>query len=701
MISRGRRRFLKLATATAGATVAAQIFPPAIRQALATMPARVTGTLQDVQHVVILMQENRSFDHYFGSMRGVRGFGDPRPLSLRNGRPVWFQPDPKGGRDYVLPFHFDSTRTSAECIDQLNHDWRGPFEAWKYHDAWVAQKSPLCMGYFTRKDLPFYYALADAFTICDGYHSSLFGPTNPNRLHLFSGTSGVSVGNDGKQVIHNHDDNNWVADMSLDDPTFKGLAWTTYAERLQQAGVSWKVYQEYDNFGDNLLQSFANFRDLDQDDPLYQRGRAWAEGSTAENAKITNGEPLVNAFAHDVASGRLPQVSWIVAPYMLCEHPKGLPRDGGQPGYGESLTSRLLEALSAHPQVWSKTVFLIMYDENDGFFDHVPPPMPALHSAMGRSTVDVSAENYHGESLGLGPRVPMLAISPWSRGGWVNSQVFDHTSVIRFLEARFGVHEPNISAWRRTVAGDLTSLFDFAGTADTAWPTLPDTRDVMASSLASCKFASPEVPSLQALPIQEPGQRPARPLPYLQLEMRNRGEVGVALNVYPAAGESGPWFYTIGAGEQLQDELPATTRTGGGYDLHVHGPNGFLRHFAGSPHEPVLDVAQRYDTDSGQLVVSVHNRSERACTVALHADTYGPTETHRLQLAAGASGDVAWAIAEHAHWYDIRLDSSSAPSWRRRLAGHIETGRASLSDPAIAKAAEPSGRELGSTLHES
>ena len=453
----GRRDFLKLAAGSAATAAGSR----AIAKALAVPAHRATGTIQDVEHVVILMQENRSFDHYFGCLRGVQGFGDPRPITLPYGRPVWFQPSVKAGDSkdnggYVLPFHLDGRATSAQVMASLDHSWKGSHERWKHHDAWIAAKSPLTMGYFTRADLPFHYALADAFTICDAYHCSIFGPTNPNRMFLFTGTNGLTAGETGPLAVINppHEPNE-RADMAFDNPEFPGFGWTSYAQRLQAAGVSWKVYQEYDNYGDNALAYCKAFRGADSDPALLARGRSWAEGSTPENAKSSRGEHLVAALARDAADGTLPQVSWIVAPYIMCEHPSA------SPGYGASLTARLIEALADHPAVWARTVFILNYDENDGFFDHVPPPLPATNPGMGVSTVETTGESYDAQPVGLGPRVPMIAVSPWSKGGWVNSQVFYHTSVIRFLEARFGVHEPNISPWRRAVCGDLTSVFDF------------------------------------------------------------------------------------------------------------------------------------------------------------------------------------------------------------------------------------------------
>jgi len=667
------------------------MLPPAIRRALAVEPARVTGTLQDIEHVVILMQENRSFDHYFGTLRGVRGFGDPRPLQLPSGRPVWYQPTAPEAADYVLPFHLDSANTCAQTMHDLNHDWKASHEVWKNHDAWVTQKTPNTMGYFTREDIPFHHALADAFTVCDGYHASIFGPTSPNRMFLFSGTSGLSVGDHGEQAVENIDDGNWTAPMSRDKSDFKGFTWTTYAERLQQAGVSWKVYQEFDNYGDNTMQFFAAFRDLPLDSPLYQRGRAWAEGSTLENAEASRGEHLVAQFAGDIARGALPQVSWIVPPYIMSEHPRA------SPGYGASMIARLLEALAARPEVWSKTVFLLCYDENDGFFDHVPPPLPALYGAMGRSTVDTAGESYQDIPVGLGPRVPMLVISPWSRGGKVNSQVFDHTSVIRLLEQRFGVHEPNISPWRRAVTGDLTSCLDL-DRSEPGWPQLPDTSATMAWVDAHQHLAEPKPPVLQSMPTQEPGQRPACALPYdidiatrvqpergLQLLIHNRSTVGAALNAYAADGRIEPRFYTLGAGDRLDDLWPLAAASDNRYALSIHGPNGFLRSYAGSASRDAavqLEVEASYDAASGSLLLRVRNNGNASCSCRI-SSSYGKRAVRELDVPPSSTLVSAWDLADQDHWYDFTIRSAADPQFLRRLAGHVETGKPSRSDPAI------------------
>jgi len=221
---------------------------------------------------------------------------------------------------------------------------------------------------------------------------------------------------------------------------------------------------------------FKPFRPCPKDSPLYQRGRAWvSEDKTGADRTRSDGEQLVEAFRADIAGGRLPQVSWIVTAADLSEHPSA------EPSKGEHVCAKLIEALVDHPEVFSKTVFIVNYDEAGGFYDHVQPPMPPLTPDQGYSTVSVAGEAkdygqdterpHHGaHPLGLGIRVPAIVVSPWSRGGFVCSEVFDHTSTLQFLEKRFGVREENISDWRRTVCGDLTSAFDFARPTRTGRP---------------------------------------------------------------------------------------------------------------------------------------------------------------------------------------------------------------------------------------
>jgi phospholipase C len=514
MTSGSRRDFLRVGAAAA----AVSAIPASIARALAIPAARVTGTIADVGHVVILMQENRSFDHYFGTLNGVRGFGDPRPITLRNGKPVWYQPSDDDG--HVLPFALrgggDESENRAQCVEtDLPHGWKGSQRTWAFHDAWVHKKQHTSMGYLTRRDIPFYYALADAFTIGDAYHASLFGPTNPNRMFLFSGTNGLSVGQDGFHALENVDDSNYASSMARDKADWVSpYTWTTYAERLSANQVSWKLYQEYDNYGCNALAYFPQFRNLDLDDPAqrerHRRARAYAGESGAldaaglpVNTNPADAQALVDQIALDARNGTLPAVSWIVSPTKFCEHP-----DTNPPGYGESLVSRILDALTANPAVWAKMAFIICYDEEGGFFDHVPPPVPPASRSDGYSGVSTHGEVSGGEPVGLGARVPLLVVSPWTRGGWVCSEVFDHTSILRFLEAFTGVREPNVTHWRRKTFGDLTSVFRFDNPAVRPL-VLPRTGKLLAfAAKAAVSFPDPVIPgSDQRFPVQEPGDR--------------------------------------------------------------------------------------------------------------------------------------------------------------------------------------------------
>jgi phospholipase C len=467
-----RRAFMRF-LASAAVTAA---LPKSIEKALALPAHHRTGTIQDVEHVVFLMQENRAFDHYFGTLRGVRGYGDPHPALLPSGKPVWFQPD---GNGVLLPFRPAVDDLGLRFLEGTPHGWTDTQAAWNggKYDRWVANKGRSTMAYLTRGDIPFHYALADAFTICDGYYCSLLGPTDPNRYHMWTGW----CGNDGR------------AGGPVIDNAEAGYGWSTYPERLERAGISWKIYQDIGtgldeaghwgadedayigNYGDNSLLFFHQYRNALPGSVLHEKARR----GTNIAVPGTPFDALFSLLREDVRGNRLPQVSWIVAPEAFSEH-------GNWPAnYGAWYISQVLDALTSNPEVWSKTALFVMYDENDGFFDHLVPPTPPRSPAEGASTVDLRDEIFAGNAdnprgpYGLGIRVPMLVVSPWSKGGWVCSEVFDHTSLIRFLERRFaadrpGLIESNITAWRRTVCGDLSSAFDFAS-PNAAHVQFPDT----------------------------------------------------------------------------------------------------------------------------------------------------------------------------------------------------------------------------------
>src|SRR5262249_25060821 len=302
-------------------------------------------------------------------------------------------------------------------------------------------------------------------------------------------------------------------------------------------------------------------------------------------------------------------------------------------------------------------VLFYMFDENDGFFDHMIPPTPPSSRTQGFSTVGTTNELFEGAHdyplakfvagpYGLGVRVPMIVISPWSKGGWVNSQVFDHTSLIRFVEQRFGVMEPNITAWRRAVAGDLTSTLDFESPNE-ASPSLPSTDAYQPSAsdiAAGTRFPDyvPPVPTNQELPQQETGMRPARALPYeLQVDgevgtsgvtlfFRNTGQAAAVFHVRSGDGQSGPWTYTVGAGDKTSDNFEAA---GASYDVSVYGPNGFLRRFAGSfPSDSAqLTVKATYVGKSGGIALIVQNQGSNRENVSIFDAYSGKAHKRTLQ----------------------------------------------------------------------
>jgi phospholipase C len=363
--------------------------------------------------------------------------------------------------------------------------------------------------------------------------------------------------------------------------------------------------------------------------------------------------------------------------------------------------SNVLDALTANPEVWSKTVLFYMFDENDGFFDHMLPPTPPRSRAEGISTVGTANELFLGSAsypasdftpgpYGLGVRVPMIVISPWSKGGWVNSELFDHTSLIRFLEQRFGVTEPNITPWRREVAGDLTSTFDFA-TPNEAVVRLPSTASYEPPNTDRYPDYVPPVPANQALPEQEPGTRPARALPYelyvegevagsgVDVAFRNSGKAGAVFHVRFEDG-SAPKTYTVGTGHQTADTIGGGGAT---YDFAVYGPNGFLRTFAGgfAGDRANLTVSASYEKNAEGIGLTIRNEGQEPESVSIFDGYTGKTE--RRMVRPGHAATVFAQLHKSFGWYDLTVKAASDAGFTRQLAGHVETGRPSVSDPAI------------------
>ena len=589
-----RRRFLSLGGTAAGVAITAGA--GAQLGGLANAPKafaagkaqnHLTGTIRDLKHVVILMQENRSFDHYFGSLQGVRGFADKQALKYQNGTSIFQQPDAKRtDLGVLLPFHMDSTKVNAQNAGDLDHSWTGDHSSrngglWNNY---VPAKSEQTMGYFTRADIPFQYALADAFTICDGYYQAIMGPTSPNRMYFWTGTSGGFITN--------------PADYAA---VFKGAnALTTYPELLQKAGVTWQVYTNREvgdgggvnawvgDFGDNPLWFYQQYED--SMNTTTAAGQELAMRGAVQPWQPSTGTPLgpnhVNhvlaQFVADATAGTLPQVSWIVAPDNYTEHPAASPSDGAH------YVRTVLEALMGNQELWNSTALFLTYDEHDGYFDHMVPPAP-----------DASATNEFigGLPIGFGNRVPMIICSPWTRGGFADSNTYNHTSMLQFLETWTGVRALNITDWRRSVSGDLTAAFDFAD-PDFSIPNLPDTVPLITQSDAEKAFPRVAAPpqGQQSFPVQEAGTRPHRPsvnethadakvdrhTGLVTTRLSVRGQVGVSLAVYPDKflPPTATQFTVLRGHDQTYTW--DSTVTGGNYAFSVYGPDGFLASFAGA-----------------------------------------------------------------------------------------------------------------------
>ena len=819
-----RRAFIKKASLLSGAAGLFSAFPAAIQKALA-IDAKTGSTYMDAEHVVFLMQENRSFDHCFGTLKGVRGFNDPRALKLSNGNPVWLQSN-AAGKTYA-PFRLNLKGTKSTWMSSLPHSWENQVDALNggKNDNWLdAKKSgkkefqdmPLTMGYYNREDLPFYYALADAFTVCDQHFCSSLTGTSPNRLFFWSGTIRAEQQEHSKAHVWN------------DEIDHKDIHWTTFPERLEDLGISWKTYQNelsipvgfegeeadwLSNFTDNDLEFFKQFNvrlhpehlkylaqqaktlpeeitklrtaleqkpsdkklqdelnkketrltkvlaDQQQwtqarydalsereksihkkafvtnrDDPDYHRlvDMQYDEDGVSRNMKIPKGDVL-HQFRKDVETGQLPTVSWLVPPCNFSDHP-------GAPWYGAWYISEVMDILTKNEEVFKKTIFIITYDENDGYFDHVPPFLPPHTAKPGTGKASkgmdtraefVSAaqekergfEEQRESAIGLGFRVPMLVVSPWTKGGWVNSQVFDHTSNLQFLEHFLSaktnkqVQQPQISDWRRTVCGDLSSVFR---TADEQQSRNPDplNKESFLQSIHNARFkALPSGFSNQHLAVQEKGVRPANALPYqIEVHANHNQKTGSVELVFAAKAEAfgkqsaGAAFivympgrtavqgvngeqswskmnsrhYAVKAGDQVRDQFPLSMFEGKQYHLEVYGPNGFYRVFKGAEQNPKLELSCMAQPDrldpkklSGNVMLQFGGNENTTITIVDNAYQAKP-KTIKLK---GGKASTVLDLSKSFGWYDFSVTIDGYPAFLQRFAGKVETGKPSFSDP--------------------
>ncbi|HRI19576.1 MAG TPA: phospholipase C, phosphocholine-specific [Panacibacter sp.] len=821
-----RRDFIKKAGLLSGAAGLLNMLPPAVQKAMAIDPAPGT-TWQDAEHVVLLMQENRSFDHCFGSLQGVRGFNDPRAITLPNKNKVWLQSNAKG--ETYAPFRLNMKDTKATWMSSLPHSWANQTDArndGKY-DKWLDAKQagepyqdiPMTMGYYTREDIPFYYAMADAFTVCDQHFCSSLTGTTPNRLFFFTGT--IREDEHSKARVRNSDTD---YDMQA--------AWKTFPEWLEENSISWKIYQNelsvgvgfegeedawLSNFTDNPIEWFEQYnvklskgylgflatapariaaslekkyavmqtltdagkitalkqeikeletwqQQINKDKEIYTvakyrklsnheknlHDKAFATNSKDphfhELSKITyihNGAEetiavprgdILHQFRDDVKTGKLPTVSWIVAPENFSDHPTS-------PWYGAWYISEVMDILTQNPEVWKKTIFIVTYDENDGCFDHVPPFIPPNpykeNTGLTTAGIDTKIEYVRMEdelkehnneearagAIGLGYRVPLIIASPWSRGGWVCSEVFDHTSSLQFLEkfiqGKTGnlAGEKNISTWRRTVCGDLTSVFRPYNGEQIKAPAFP-AKDQFIKTVYGSKYkgvpdnykklSAQEIQQINEnaasspyMPQQEKGIRSSCALPY---ELYADGQVsndkqqfiisfnaadtqfktqaaGAAFHVYDYSKEVNSRAYTVAAGNKLKDSWQLT---GNAYHLELYGPNGFYRMFTGTAQDPPLLVYCMYETDgnalTGNILAAFNNTGNAPCSIELTDNAY-KSEKQIKNIAANQQDTLYIPLGKSFGWYDFTITIQGHTSFQKRYAGRVETGKHSFTDP--------------------
>lgn len=772
-----RRDFIKMAGLIAGG----MLVPDSLVKA-ANIAPKPGSTVWDADHVVILMQENRSFDHSYGALKGVRGFRDPRAMTLPSGRKVWFQSNEKG--ETYVPFRLDIKDTRATWMRDLPHSWENQVRARNggRYDQWLKAKQsgediykhvPLTLGHFTREDIPFYYAFADAFTVCDQNFSSSLTGTTPNRLYLWSGT--IRENADAKANVKNED-------IQYRIPA----KWKSFPERLEEAGIDWRIYQNelslnmglsdeeeswLANFTDNPIEWFASYQvrfheayrtyikerleylnklEVLNEDQKREKTRLAEEvvkytqekfealdsftKSIHKKAFTTNKEhelyhklakiktpngtemdvpagDVLYQFRKDVQEGKLPPISWLVAPQNFSDHPSA-------PWYGAWYVSEVLDILTKNPEVWQKTVFILCYDENDGYFDHVPPfvaPSSGMTS-KGISTADEMVlekhererpyENIETGPIGLGYRVPLVIASPWSRGGKVCSEVFDHTSILMFLEKfiqkryKKNIQEENISAWRRTICGDLSSVFSDYSEGNSPKPvdqyewvsSLREARyKVIPSNFRPLK--EEEIrdfsPESEYMPQQEKGIKPACPIPYeLHADIVD-GQLVMAM-APTFEGKGAPFMvnffgkdfiqkhYTVHRGHAQHDLIPEDTKR-----MEIYGPNGFYRNFdLGLTWIEIRSIypKNRKGTPFGDIEFDLINKSEQNLKVTIKDLSYG-LEDHEVTIKKGGSKRISTNLKSTYHWYDFGFFVEG--KMVAQYCGHVETGKLSYTDPKM------------------
>ncbi|OXV10860.1 hypothetical protein Egran_01378 [Elaphomyces granulatus] len=447
-----------------------------------------TGSLKDIEHVIIFMQENRSWNSYFGTMAGVRGFNDPNAQINPHGLSVWQQQVDtamSNAAETLLPWYLGylggDWPKAIQCIVAGDNGYQDNHAAINegLNNYWARNNTPWSWGYLKRSDIPVQFAIAEGWTSGDMYQESQVTSTNPNRVTLVSGSVNAPGSPQSPEQGGVYLDNNETPGCEKPHVGCYPLKWKTVYEFYEDAGVSWQVYQDVDNFDDNPLAWFEQFQKAPEDSPLAQKGMSYVG---------------LEAFYESAANGTLPQVSFIVGPMELSEHPPYMPSDGGW------LQQQIVDAVVRSPK-YSSTVLMISYDETGGFGDHVTP----FHSPEGtpgewiEDPLDLFGQVYVGPGTSnlpckyeldfltiiasewefLGVRVPFYIVSPWTRGNRVFTERADHNSQILFVEEWLtakgykGVVTDQMVQWRRDHMSNLVNAFDFDH-PDYGVPILPE-----------------------------------------------------------------------------------------------------------------------------------------------------------------------------------------------------------------------------------
>jgi len=368
------------------------------------IPAGVVGhaAANPLQHLIVIMQENHSFDSYFGKLNEKKFYGENIDGVTAENSPQAFPANDFCPKD---PDH------SWEAAHQAFHE--GKLDRFGVVNADGIGKS--VFAYQTESELPFYYALANQFSTADRYFSSVPGPTFPNRYYLYAGTSFGHIRND--------------------DPPPGGFTQATVFDSLTKAGISWKYYHSLPG---HYLDQFATLRAVQKE----------------HFARIRD-------FAKDIASGKAPQVIFLEsAEDSEDEHPPANVK------WGQQWVQGVLQTVM-QSKIWPQTAVFLTWDENGGFADHVAPPEACAPDDVPPSFLPTEFKAFDH----LGFRVPFVVISPYAKRHFVSHTVFDHTSILKFIEDQYGL--PFLSR-RDANSNSLSEFFDFDKPANLAKADLPD-----------------------------------------------------------------------------------------------------------------------------------------------------------------------------------------------------------------------------------